>query len=116
MCIRDRLKTACFDSGYVPIDEFQSLLDLFALHFATEERIADEAGLDFTHHAGVHGDTPVSYTHLDVYKRQAITPRALWSRWPSTSRCASEPKTGNHLGAALFGHAFEAKKWSISAC
>ena len=51
------LKTACFDSGYVPIDEFQSLLELFALHFATEERIADEAGLDFADHAVVHGDT-----------------------------------------------------------
>ncbi len=53
----DSLKTNCFELSYVPIDEFGKLIDKFARHFATEERIADEAGLDFTDHARIHTDT-----------------------------------------------------------
>lgn len=53
----ETLKSVCFESTYVPIDEFDSLLDLFEQHFATEERIADEAGLDFVDHTKVHRDT-----------------------------------------------------------
>ncbi len=53
----DSLKTNCFELSHVPIDEFGKLIDKFARHFATEERIADEAGLDFTDHARIHTDT-----------------------------------------------------------
>lgn len=53
----EALKTTCFESSYVPIDEFHALLDFFATHFATEERIAADAGLDFTDHARIHDDT-----------------------------------------------------------
>ncbi|MEF8698605.1 MAG: hemerythrin family protein [Candidatus Accumulibacter sp. UW26] len=53
----DSLKTACFESHHVPLEEFDALLQYFAFHFATEERIADEAELDFTDHARIHEDT-----------------------------------------------------------
>ncbi len=53
----DSLKTACFESSYVPLEEFDALLEYFAFHFATEERIADEADLDFADHAKIHEDT-----------------------------------------------------------
>ena len=33
------------------------LLDFFATHFATEERIAAEAGLEFADHSRIHDDT-----------------------------------------------------------
>ena len=42
----------------------------------------DMAGLDTTHL------TPVSYTHLDVYKRQS------WG-WPPSSACSPAPSTGS---------------------
>lgn len=53
----ESLKVACFESDYVPIDEFHALLDVFEQHFATEERIAAEAGLDFADHAKIHANT-----------------------------------------------------------
>lgn len=53
----ESLKTACFEISYVPIDEFDALLECFAMHFATEERIAEEAGLEFAKHTKVHEDT-----------------------------------------------------------
>jgi len=51
------LRAASFENGYVAMEEFESLIDLFERHFATEERIADEAGIDFTAHAGLHRNT-----------------------------------------------------------
>lgn len=56
-CRIESLKAACFESGHVPVAEFQALLDYFTMHFATEERLADEAGLDFVDHARIHEDT-----------------------------------------------------------
>jgi hemerythrin-like metal-binding protein len=53
----ESIKTACFESSHVAIEEFDALLDFFAEHFATEERIADEAGIDFTDHARIHENT-----------------------------------------------------------
>lgn len=53
----ESLKTACFESSYVPIEAFHGLLELFEQHFATEERLAGEAGLDFTDHAKIHAST-----------------------------------------------------------
>lgn len=53
----DFLKTSCFEHNHMPVNEFGKLLDYFAIHFATEERIAEEAGLDFTDHAKIHTDT-----------------------------------------------------------
>ncbi len=56
----ETLKDACFDTGAKSFDEFECLLDLFAQHFATEEKIASQAGLEFsghrqTHHENLHG-------------------------------------------------------------
>jgi hemerythrin len=56
-CRIEALKTACFESSHVPFDEFEALIEYFAMHFATEERIAEEAGLDFVQHAQIHEDT-----------------------------------------------------------
>ena len=53
----ESLKTTCFADNFIPIDDLTDLLDYFALHFATEERIADTAGLDFTDHLRIHEDT-----------------------------------------------------------
>ncbi|MER2623778.1 MAG: hemerythrin family protein [Accumulibacter sp.] len=53
----ESLKTTCFADNFIPIDDLTDLLDYFALHFATEERIADAAGLDFTDHLRIHEDT-----------------------------------------------------------
>jgi hemerythrin-like metal-binding protein len=53
----ESLKSACFESVHVSIGGFDALLDLFAQHFATEERIAEEAGIDFTDHASIHENT-----------------------------------------------------------
>jgi hemerythrin len=53
----ESLKASCFENDYVDIAEFQGLLDCFALHFATEEHLAEEAGVDFTAHAKIHRDT-----------------------------------------------------------
>ncbi len=53
----ESLRAACFESDYRSTEEFESLLELFETHFATEERIADEAGIEFTRHATVHRDT-----------------------------------------------------------
>jgi hemerythrin-like metal-binding protein len=53
----ESLKTACFEISYVPIAEFDALFEYFAMHFATEERIAEEAGLEFAEHTKIHEDT-----------------------------------------------------------
>jgi len=53
----ESLKAGCFENDYVNIAEFQGLVDCFALHFATEERLAEEAGVEFTAHAKIHRDS-----------------------------------------------------------
>ena len=53
----ESLKAGCFESSYVDIDEFQGLIELFERHFATEERIAREAGVNFSRHATIHRNT-----------------------------------------------------------
>lgn len=50
----EALKTACFEDDDAPLDEFESLVGFFAHHFRTEERIAAQAGLDFSRHAQIH--------------------------------------------------------------
>ncbi len=50
----EALKAACLESDDVPIEEFESLEAFFVFHFATEERIAREAGLDFSEHTRIH--------------------------------------------------------------
>lgn len=53
----ERLKTACFESDTVPFEECEALLALLAHHFATEERIAACAELEFSKHTKTHRDT-----------------------------------------------------------
>lgn len=50
----EALKDACLESGDALLEELESLGDFFAHHFATEERIAEQAGLDFSEHAKMH--------------------------------------------------------------
>ena len=35
-------------------------------------------GIDKFNHEGYHDPTPVSYTHLDVYKRQVLWSKQNW--------------------------------------
>lgn len=50
----ESLKTACFEIDYDPIGDFESLLTYFAHHFASEERIAQQNGLEFSEHIKTH--------------------------------------------------------------
>lgn len=50
----EALKATSFGSGPVSLDEFGSLLDYLKWHFASEERLASQLGVDFADHARVH--------------------------------------------------------------
>lgn len=50
----EALKVACFGSGPVPLDDFDGLLNYLKYHFASEERIAQQVGVNFVSHASVH--------------------------------------------------------------
>lgn len=50
----EALKAACFGSGPAPLEGFRSLLDYLKYHFASEERVAEQTGVDFSSHAEVH--------------------------------------------------------------
>ena len=52
----ETLKNSSFGSGPVSLDEFHSLLDYLEWHFASEERVARQLGIDFADHARVHDD------------------------------------------------------------
>jgi hemerythrin-like metal-binding protein len=51
----ESLKSACFDIDYNPLGDFETLLAFFEHHFATEERIAKQGGLEFSDHIKTHG-------------------------------------------------------------
>lgn len=53
-CHIEALKTVCFENNYLPIKQMEALLACLEQHFATEERIAVQAGLDFSLHAKTH--------------------------------------------------------------
>lgn len=48
------LKMLCIDTNEFPAEESAALLRTLREHCATEERLASEAGLDFSAHAGKH--------------------------------------------------------------
>lgn len=50
----ESLKATCFEHCHAPFPEFESLVAFFAHHFATEERIAEQAGLEFSLHIKAH--------------------------------------------------------------
>ncbi|HNC53535.1 MAG TPA: hemerythrin family protein [Accumulibacter sp.] len=50
----ESLKAACFGSQSVSFEDFDSLLAYLEYHFASEERLAREVGVDFREHATVH--------------------------------------------------------------
>lgn len=50
----ESLKVLCVDSDVLPLAQFDDLLALFAEHFATEERIAQAAGFEFSLHVRTH--------------------------------------------------------------
>ncbi len=52
----ESLKLACIGSGPIPFEDFDSLLAYLKYHFGSEERIANELGIDFLDHAAVHRD------------------------------------------------------------
>jgi len=53
-CRLEALKAACFGSNDRPFEEFESLLDSIARHFASEERFAEQAEIEFSEHTRVH--------------------------------------------------------------
>jgi hemerythrin-like metal-binding protein len=50
----ESLKSACFDIDYDPLGDFETLLAFFDHHFATEEHIAQQGGLEFSDHIKTH--------------------------------------------------------------
>ena len=50
----ETLKAACFGNSDLPVEEFRSLLESIARHFASEERLAVQATIEFSEHATVH--------------------------------------------------------------
>ncbi len=50
----ESLKLACIGSGPIPFEDFDSLLAYLKYHFDSEERLANEMGIDFLDHATVH--------------------------------------------------------------
>jgi hemerythrin-like metal-binding protein len=50
----ETLKAACFGNSDLPVDEFRSLLESVALHFASEERLAEQSAIEFSDHATIH--------------------------------------------------------------
>lgn len=48
------LKGLCLRDGFLPLDEAERLLLALQDHYATEERLAAEAGMDFADHARGH--------------------------------------------------------------
>ena len=52
----EHLKSACFGNSDLPVDDFRALLDSIALHFASEERCAEQAGIEFSEHTKVHSE------------------------------------------------------------
>ena len=65
MCIRDRREITHQHAGYATPAAMASRADL--AHTLGSLRASLTAGVDLAH---VTRDAPVSYTHLDVYKRQ----------------------------------------------
>ena len=79
MCIRDRLQPA-------GMQQLQQLVRRARQHRLAEERA----------HRSAHGLGAVSYTHLDVYKRQRAMLSALFCRFVRTTAAAL-----SHSAAAL---------------
>ena len=52
----EALKISSIGNGPVSLGEFYSLLDYLEWHFASEERIARQLGVDFVDHARVHDE------------------------------------------------------------
>ena len=52
----EALKNSSIGSGPVSLDESRSLLDYLEWHFASEERIARQRGIDFVDHARAHDE------------------------------------------------------------
>lgn len=48
------LKALCLRDGFLPTEEADALLAALQDHYATEERLAGEAGMDFVGHARDH--------------------------------------------------------------
>lgn len=50
----EALKDACFNPNANCHDEFERLIVFFEYHFSAEEKLAEEAGLDFSEHSQMH--------------------------------------------------------------
>lgn len=50
----EALKEACFKPNVNCHDEFERLIVFFEYHFSSEEKLAEEAGLDFSEHGQLH--------------------------------------------------------------
>jgi hemerythrin-like metal-binding protein len=68
----ESLKIACFEGKHPAIEIFEDLLIFLGHHFATEERIAQEAGLEFSQHTKTHHDNLYLLSKaLDEVRRKA---------------------------------------------
>ena len=67
MCIRDRVKT-----GYNPTRLKDEGVQVFTIKAELHEVGLTTAQTPFGHDVPVYDMEPVSYTHLDVYKRQDL--------------------------------------------
>ncbi|EXI82812.1 MAG: McHr [Candidatus Accumulibacter appositus] len=52
----EMLKSSSFGSKPTSLGEFHSLLDYLEWHFASEERVARQLGVDFADHARIHDE------------------------------------------------------------
>ena len=102
MCIRDRFKVDLAVIGASAVDSDGDLLDYDLAEVRVSRAILDTARAawwvaDASKFARV---APVSYTHLDVYKRQALCKAAVRSATPSCGK--SPPGSGTRAVQAGF--------------
>ena len=87
MCIRDRGITIFSKQAVLTLGDLEvTLLDTpghvdFSAEMERTLQVLDYAVLVVSGTDGIQAHTPVSYTHLDVYKRQALPHRNPGTRW-----------------------------------
>lgn len=74
----ERLRAADLEGSTDFIDSIVELLDYLALHFVTEERLAEAAGIDFSAHAETHNQNlRLLNKALQEVRRGAMAPRSF---------------------------------------
>ena len=101
----ESLKIAFFDGDIPTISVFEDLLAFFEHHFATEERIAGQAGLEFSVHTKKHNDNLyVLSKALDEVRRGAYDVHSFLryvEYWFERHIIEEDKPFGAHLKALL---------------